>query len=243
MPPTTILITATTPHGVVLSRPWGIALDGLLASVLWHRRKTTAFEHGDHLTYHPGEPPEQLELPLARCGDPDQHHDWHWMATFADLHPHPHGTADPDIRWRRSRTNHQRLQQLSPTINKSAVADHTGRYQARALPVIAHPTTHLTWRAVGDADTITELLTELPAIGKHRNIGEGLVTQWNITRTPDVTPWTAGHCHQPGLLGRPTPARCLTNHPDTQTGPHIRTALRPPYLDPQTRCPAYQPAR
>jgi len=25
-------ITAITPHGVVLSRPWGIALDGLLAS-------------------------------------------------------------------------------------------------------------------------------------------------------------------------------------------------------------------
>ena len=35
-------ITATTPHGVVLSRPWGMALDGLLASVLWHRRKWTA---------------------------------------------------------------------------------------------------------------------------------------------------------------------------------------------------------
>lgn len=35
-------ITATTPHGIVLSRPWGVAFDGLLASVLWHRRKWDA---------------------------------------------------------------------------------------------------------------------------------------------------------------------------------------------------------
>src|SRR3979490_1718673 len=99
-------ITATTPHGIVLSRPWGIALDGLLASVVWHRRKWAARAAGQHLTYqHTALPPphthrpEALCLPLARGGDPADDTDWHWMATFADLHPHSHDAASPDIRW------------------------------------------------------------------------------------------------------------------------------------------------
>lgn len=106
-------ITATTPHGVVLSRPWGVALDGLLASVLWHRRKWTARAAGEPFTYDHTQIPEMLDLPLARCGDPEHDTDWHWMATFADLRPRPH--IDPDVRWRTSRTDRTRLQHLAPS--------------------------------------------------------------------------------------------------------------------------------
>ncbi len=103
-------ITATTPHGVVLARPWGIALDGLLASVLWHRRKWAAREAGEDFSYRASDTPEVLDIPLARCGDPSRDQDWHWMATFADLHSRPHATIEPDIRWRTSRTDRTRLQ-------------------------------------------------------------------------------------------------------------------------------------
>jgi CRISPR type IV-associated protein Csf3 len=238
-----IQITATTPHGVVLARPWGIALDGLLASVLWQRHKWAAREAGHHLTYHPDQPPEPIDLPLARCGDPNRDADWHWMATFADLHPRDPEVLETDVRWRTSRTNHQRLQHLAPTIGRQAVTDRAGRYQHRIIPVMAHPATTLTWRAVGDPEAIRNLLTDLRSIGKHRDVGEGLVTRWDVATTPDVTRWDAGHTHEPGVLGRTAPARCLAQHPTVATGPPATAPVRPPYLHPQSRAAAYHPAR
>ena len=232
-------ITATTPHGVVLSRPWGVALDGLLASVLWHRRKWAARAAGETFTYQHDRTPEVLDLPLARCGDPDHDPDWHWMATFADLHPHSPNTH-PDIRWRTSRTDRTRLQHLSPVIGSQVVSDSTGRYQRRVIPVMAHPATTLTWRAVGDPDRIRELLTEVPSIGKHRGVGEGLVTHWDVTETPEVPDWSAGHEHETGVLGRTTPLRCLGAA--TANAPGLET-VRPPYLHPASRTPAHSPAR
>ena len=237
-------ITATTPHGVVFSRPWGIALDGLLASVLWHRHKWAAREAGQHLTYHHDRPPEPIDLPLARCGDPDHHPDWHWMATFADLHPSTPEVLETDVRWRASHTDHQRLQHLAPTIGRQAVTDRAGRYQHRIIPVMAHPATTLTWRAVGDPDAIGDLLTDLPSIGKHRGAGEDLVTRWEVTETPASNIWDAGHAHEPNILGRPAPMRCLDKRTAIKTGPRGSAALRPPYLHPASRtADAYHPAR
>lgn len=235
-------ITATTPHGIALSRPWGVSLDGLLASVLWHRRKWAARAAGQHLTYRPDEPQETLPLPLAHCGDPDHDTDWHWMATFADLHPRIPEVTQPDIRWRTSQTDRQRLQQLTFIIGRQVVSANSGRYQHRIVPVMAHPATHLTWRAVGDPDQIRDLLTDLPSIGKHTNVGQGLVTRWEVTETPDVPDWSAGHEHEPGVLGRTTPPRCLDST-TTTTGPLGTGTVRPPYLHPTSRTTAYQPAR
>jgi len=142
-------ITAITPRGIALSRPWGIAFDGLLASVVWHRRKRAALAAGGNLTYQVDGPQEALPLPLARCGDPSDD-DWHWLATFADLHPRIPFVTEPDIRWRTSRTDRNRLQQLAPNIGRQVVSDTTGRYQRRVISVMAYATTHLTWRAVGE---------------------------------------------------------------------------------------------
>lgn len=236
-------ITATTPHGVVLSRPWGVALDGLLASVLWHRRKWAARAAGESLVYRHTEEPAPLDLPLAQCADPLHDNDWHWMATFADLHPNTHRVTDPDIRWRTSRTNRDRLQQLTPIIGSQTVSDAKGRYQKRIIPVMAHPATTLTWRAVGDPERIRELLTDLCSIGKHRSVGEGLVARWEVTETPDIPSWAAGHEHEPGVLGRTAPVRCLAHAPSVQTGSLGTAAIRPPYLHPASRATAYHPAR
>ena len=224
----------------------GCRLDGLLASVLWHRRKWPARAAGEHFTYRHSDTPETLELPLARCGDPDNDVDWHWMATFADLRPRANDSIEPDIRWRTSCTDRQRLQHLSRVIGSQVVSDSTGRYQRRVIPVMAHPATSLTWRAVGDPDLIRDLLTDLPLIGKHRGVGEGVVTQWDVTETPDIPHWGAGHEHEPGVLGRTVPPRCLDDGAaaaGTLTGPLGAAALRPPYLHPASRTTAYHPAR
>lgn len=238
-----LLVTASTPHGVVLSRPWGVALDGLLASALWHRRKAEAATAGSHLAYCHDRDPEPLDLPLARCGGPDRDHNWHWMATFADLHPRPDGNQiEPDIRWRTSRTDRHRLQQLAPVIGSQVVSDSAGRYQRRVVPVMAHPATSLTWRAVGDPDAIRDLLADLGSIGKHRGVGEGLVSRWEVAETPEVDPWSAGHEHDPGVLGRTVPLRCQASgeHP---LRPAEVAAIRPPYLHPGSRTRCYAPAR
>lgn len=58
-------VTADLPHGVCVGTPWGISLDGLLASVLWHRRKAAAAARGEVLTYDPLGVPEDLELPAC----------------------------------------------------------------------------------------------------------------------------------------------------------------------------------
>jgi len=235
-----LIVTATTPHGVVLARPWGMALDGLLASVLWHRRKWAARSAGQPIAYRPEKIPETVDLPLRRCGGPEQP-DWHWLATFADLHPrHAERPIDSDIRWRTSRTDHTRLQHLAPAIGRQVVSDRAGRYQARTVPVIAHPASTVTWRAVGDPVAIADLLEELPSIGKHRGVGEGVVTHWEITEAPELTEWEAGHEHCPAVLGRSVPRRCLTEPAGRRDG---LTTIRPPYLHPASRTPGYLPDR
>ncbi|EUA38341.1 hypothetical protein I549_4316 [Mycobacterium avium subsp. avium 2285 (R)] len=234
-------ITATTPHGVVLSRPWGVALDGLLASVLWHRRKWAARAAGVPFAYDHNEFPEDLDLPLARCGDPDADPDWHWMATFADLYPRC--DSGTDIRWRTSRTDRSRLQHLCTSIGSQAVSDSAGRYQRRVVPVIAHPVTTLTWRAVGDPERIADLLTDLPSIGKHRGVGEGLVSKWEVIETPEAPLWEAGHEHEPGVLGRTVPERCVHHRGELAVGALGAATVRPPYIHPASRTQAYAPAR
>lgn len=237
---TPLIVTAFTPHGVVLSRPWGVALDGLLASVLWHRRKAEAAAAGGRLAYCHDSDPEALELPLARCGDDP---DWHWMATFADLHPRPAGEPiEPDIRWRTSRTDRHRLQQLAPVIGSQVVSDSAGRYQRRVVPVMAHPATSLTWRAVGDPKSIRDLLTDLGSIGKHRGVGEGLVSRWEVTEAPEIDLWSAGHEHTPGVLGRTVPLRCLPGGHDAGRPVEV-AAIRPPYVHPASRTRCYSPDR
>ncbi|KRQ23285.1 MULTISPECIES: hypothetical protein [unclassified Mycobacteroides] len=236
-----LTITATMPHGVVSSRPWGVALDGLLSSVLWHRRKREARESNDYLIFQPDQVPEDLDLPLARCGDAETP-DWHWMATFADRLPR-FDEEIIDLRLQTAHTNRSRLQQLVPVIGTYAVSDRRGRYQRKYIPVLARPCSELTWNAVGDAELIRDLLQDLPAIGKHRGTGEGVVSQWTVTDAPDTPWWSAGHEHEPGILGRTAPLRCLQDVAELRTGPAGEAPIRPPYLHPASRTPSRHPAR
>ena len=229
-------VTADLPHGVCFGTPWGISLDGLLASVLWHRRKAAAAARSEVLTYDPLTVPEDLELPLARCeaGQP-----WHWMCTFAHTTP---ATAQPEPRMRSSRTDHADLQRLSPSV-PSTVSDTRGHYRKRLIPAVATVTATATWRAVGDPEEIAELLAEVTEIGKYRTSGEGRVSSWTIEPAPGDDVWSAGHEHHPGVLGRSTPAPCVADHPDIAHGGRGRVAVRAPYAHPSRHAiAAYLPA-
>ncbi|WP_262365850.1 hypothetical protein [Gordonia sp. OPL2] len=228
-------VRADLPHGVCFGQPWGISLDGLLASVIWHRRKAAAAARGDVLTYDPLATPEDLDLPLARCtlGQP-----WHWMCTFANTTP---ATSHPDTRTRSSRTDHADLQRLSALV-PSTVSDARGHYRKRLIPAVATVTATVTWRAVGDPDAIRELLAEVSEIGKYRTSGEGRVNAWTVDDAPADDWWSAGHEHTPGVLGRIAPTACLADHPDLTHGGRSRAAVRAPYTHPSRHAPdAYLP--
>lgn len=229
-------VTADLPHRVCFGTPWGISLDCLLASVLWHRRKTVAAAGGEVLTYDPLGVPADLALPLERCeaGRP-----WHWMCTFAHTTP---ATPQPELRMRSIRTDHIDLQCLSPSV-PSTVSDTRGHYRKRPIHAAAAITVTATWRAVGDPEKITELLVEVTEIGKYRTSGDGRVAAWSVEGTPVDDVWSAGHEHHPGVLGRSTPAACVADCPDIAHAGRYRVAVRAPYAHPSRHAiAAYLPA-
>lgn len=97
-----LVVRARLAAGVAHGVPWGISLDGLLASEIRENMKAMAREAGgEYIPYSPDTVPEDLDLPLARCAG-DGGDRWHWAATFAfpkDEVPGPHvqyWSARPD---------------------------------------------------------------------------------------------------------------------------------------------------
>lgn len=218
-------VRARLAAGIAQAAPWGVALDGLLASELWADRKAAARDADELL---PGltevEEPEELSLPLARCTRAGGL--WHWAATCA--HPEPRPDLPPEIRYWIGRTDHRTLEQLTPGL-PATVSDRQGRYRARRMPLLVTTCASLVWRAIGDPDAIHAILQDIPAIGKKRSQGEGHVLSWEVTTRPDLDPWEAAHLHPDGTLGRPTPPGCLIGRtvPDGGLG---TAGLRPPYM-------------
>jgi CRISPR type IV-associated protein Csf3 len=222
-----VLIRARLACGIATSSPWGIGVDGLLAAELWARRKTAAAARGDLLPGLADTPdPEDLPLPLARCdlAGPGQ---WHWAATCA----YPEGLAAdlPDVRYWTACLDARACEQATSTL-PAVISARQGRYRARRMPLLATVCEAVTWQAVGDPAQIQALLSDIAAIGKKRAWGEGQVLSWEVTPSP-ASWWQAGHLHQDGTLGRPTPPQCLTGR-HVATGGRATAGLRPPYMHP-----------
>lgn len=219
-------VTAQLATGLAHAGPWGIALDGLLASRIRDHLKAAAIDHGQALpALLEQDEPEDLDLPLARC---THAHSWHWAATCS--WPVDGHELMPDVRWWSARPDHQDLELLADRI-PAVLSERQGRYRARWMPLLTTVCTAVTWHAVGDPDRITELLEGIPAIGKKRATGNGEVTSWHVTPAPALDPWQASHLHPDGSLGRPTPPACLAGRTVRNSG--VGTAgLRPPYMHP-----------
>lgn len=231
-------VRAHLASGIAQAAPWGIALDGLLASELWADRKSATRDAG-HPT--PGllevADPEDLPLPLARCTTPDGL--WHWAATCA----HPEQRPDhvpPEVRYWIGRTDPRPLEQLATAL-PATVSDRQGRYRARRMPLLVTTCRSLVWRAVGDPDAVLTILQGVTAIGKKRSQGEGHVLGWEVAQSLRLDRWEAAHLHPDGTLGRPTPSSCLTSRsvPDGGVG---TAGLRPPYMHPARQHRLHLPA-
>ncbi|MDF3311561.1 hypothetical protein P3H15_42035 [Rhodococcus sp. T2V] len=233
-----LVIRARMAAGVAHGVPWGISLDGLLASEIRENTKAAAREVGtDYEPYSPDTVPEDLELPLARCpGDGGDR--WHWAATFAfpeDEAPGPH------VQYWSARPDQQALGQISAEL-PALVSERQGRYRSRVMPLPLTVCRHLVWRAVGHRAAITELLTPIVSIGKKRGAGHGHILSWEITEHPASDLWEFAHLHPDGTLGRTAPPACLHEHGHVPTGGEGRMGLRPPYMHPSRRTPVLLPA-
>lgn len=229
-------VRAHLAGGIAHAAPWGIALDGLLASELWSRSKTAAREsgHAYQRALEQDDPPD-LPLPLARCDSGDT---WHWAATCA----HPDDLPGRvDVRSWMGRVDQRALEQASTWLPKT-VSDRQGRYRARRMPLLVTPCRSVTWHAIGDVDAVTELLEGLDSIGKKRGSGEGHVLRWEITPAPDLDPYAAAHLHPDGTLGRPTPTGCMQEHAGVLDGGLGRAGIRPPYMHPARQQQLHLPA-
>lgn len=226
-----VTVRARLAAGVAHSTPWGISLDGLLASRLRDQVKAAARDAGvDYPPYDPAVVPEDLELPLARCalGDPD---DWHWAATFA----YPDGEIPgPHVATWAARPDQYPLDTMAAAL-PAHVSERQGRYRARVMPLPLTMAEELVWRAVGDPDRIRALLADVVVIGRKRSAGHGEVLGWTVTGEPGAEEWGFGHLHPDGTLGRSVPSVCLHGRGAVVTGGVGRMGLRPPYMHPAVR--------
>lgn len=216
-------VTASLEGGLATAGTWGIALDGLLASLLHAQAKASGDDISGPVLDDPD--PADLDLPLARChSDP-----WHWASTCA----WPVDGADrmPEVRWWSAHTDHAALEQLVDRLPRNLRA-REGRYRSRWMPLLITPCSAVVWHAVGDLTTIQQLLEPVIAIGKKRAAGHGRVLSWTITPAPELDVWTAAHLHPDGTLGRPTPPVCLASRPDLVDAGTGRAGIRPPYVHP-----------
>ena len=224
-----LTVTAHLEAGVAHAGPWGIALDGLLASVLHMGAKARLLAGGgEHTPLADQDDVEDLDLPLARCGEGT---DWHWAATCAWPGERARSQPPEVVTWH-SRPDHRHLVDLTGGDLRQHVDEDSGRYRRYAMPLLVTLTDAVLWRAVGDVDEIRSLLSGVQAIGKKRATGHGRVLSWSIEPAPELDAWAAAHTHPDFTLGRPVPESCLQLVSASQLAeepPEGPAGIRPPY--------------
>lgn len=232
-------VRARLSGGYAHATPWGISLDGLLASELWETRKAEARAHGaDWAAYDVHTAPEEIILPLERCVG-DGAGAWHWAATFAWPEDE---VAGPHVHTWTGRPDQQALAQLADHL-PTHIDPRKGRYRSWVMPLPLTVARTLVWRAVGNPEVVAELLSTVSSVGKKRAAGHGTILDWTVEPDADADRWEFAHLHPDGSLGRTTPPACLTGHAEVPHGGNGRMGVRPPYMHPERRSDVVLPAR
>ena len=231
-------VRARLSAGYAHATPWGISLDGLLASEVWESRKATArATNTEWSAYDVRTVPEGIDLPLERCDGGDGN--WHWAATFAypeDAVPGPH------VQMWTGRPDQQALAQLTDNL-PAHVDPRKGRFRSWVMPLPMTVAPTLVWRGLGDPAAVGEMLSSVVSIGKKRASGHGLVLDWSIEPDVDADRWEFGHLHPDGTLGRTVPAACLGGRESIVHGGVGRMGMRPPDMQPRMRADVVLPAK
>jgi hypothetical protein len=214
----TVEVTATLQQGAALPLWWPAPLDGILAAAA--RRARLGRGYGISVDHH------REDLPLCaistrgylgrtRRGDV-------WAATCAT----PDSDAVEDVHWWHGRSLDARG---AARVSDDPLPANTevGRWKPLRIPLVVTATRTLRWRALGDPDRIRALLAAVPAIGKKRSQGEGMVLDWQVDDAgpPDARQvcWL-----DDGRIARPFPAR-YDRWLGVDTPDVVPHAARPPY--------------
>lgn len=196
-----IIIKARLLNGFVASDPWSPAIDGILA-----------YEHV-RLTLGPDALVEQAnrraDIALV-TGLPFQvvtHGKTWWYACSS---PQYKAIAKQRLAVHRRFDDHE-ADRLDPAV-KSVKTD-AGPYKAARFFDTRILTRHVIWHAIGDIDGVMRLLSNVTAIGKARQRGNGNVVDWEVTEGAAGTENTAlydrplpvGYAETLGLVGETMP--------------------------------------
>lgn len=157
---TPLRITATLRGSVTLPPGGGLAIDGLLAFVVAERAGLVA-GFGEMV---------RPEIPIAESMCKRFH-----LATYAMIA----GVEAHELRWvnRRPIIAEAQVFGLTKRINITAGINKGYRIPQQVTHV---KDGRVTWFAIGDAEAIRDLLTDVTHLGKKRSVGRGAVTSWLV---------------------------------------------------------------
>lgn len=251
---TPFLLTAQLQQGVVLDTRIGVALDSLLASEIRRRRKEELGVSGQELDgglSRLDNTVATVELPLAKCINPEDSNQWHWMSTCAqplgpDMMPIP--ASSIDVHTIIQSQHISKIEQSVPVLPKN-VSDTSGRWRGRRIPVVSTPAFYLAWTGVGDMEEVLSLVKSIQSVGQRRRAGEGSVVSWSA-KEYEVSSDEAGHLvlrsSDAGVrqIGRPCFQYCLSALGVASDGVYPATVgMRPPYWHTGTQEEAFLPRR
>lgn len=199
--------------GRVVGVQWPFPLDSILAAE-WMRRNHPAEYYGPPPPNAAGWIEPDLSGVLDRRGEGDR---WWYACSFNQTPP----VTEYTHHWHR-RFDDQMERYINFGKRRGKVDSSSGKYRAYRMPMnvylFAEP---LTWYAVGDADSIRDLLTGVVAIGKKPSQGFGLIDRWEVEPWPED--WS-----EVGPGGKLM--RAMYELPAGCTGARVRlNGMRPPY--------------
>lgn len=222
-----VRITAWLEQGAVLDSHYGLALDGVLASVV--RRRSA--EPGTPGSLIDGgldsQMPVDWPLPFAVCSVGE---DWHWAVGHAVPVNRDGSIIDagtPDVHRLMGVLDDRRVAWTARRILSEA-SPRRGRYRNRIRPVLTTPAAALRWHGVGDPASLEDLLGSVEYVGGRRGSGEGRVVRWQVEPVTTADEFAFVHAVQGGRLSRPMPVECAQRVGGAFAA--VQAGLRPPYF-------------
>lgn len=237
-PFTSFTVTAYLQNGVSLDPRVGIGLDALLASQIRTMEKIKKGISGHELDgglHRKDGSINTIPLPLDKCINQTNPHEWHWTATCAtplDFNNNLIANHTPEVYTIIQSRDVKHNEETVPKLPKH-VSDKSGRWKGHRLPIPVLPAHKIVWSAYGNINRTKELLTPILSIGYKRNTGIGRITHWEFTPQPELTHLTAGHLNifNTNQVARPIYPYCLEQLPTININQTYTTriGIRPPY--------------
>lgn len=200
-----LTVTANLRTGAGWDRPYGLDLAGIIAA---HQRRIDKAQReraGTLVDKPPADTTEgvayDLDLPLARCTTGS---DWHWAATCAI----PVAADDDPETHMFYRTLDSAWSERAATRPLPYYSPKSGPYRDVMMASNITVCPALTWRAIGDPQSVHEAVAAIWFIGRRRNSGEGEVISWTVEEAHPEDPGRFVHADSSDAILRPCPPAC-----------------------------------